>query len=390
MNNGSFDALFLAIEHVETQAQDSDGNVAAQASLQGRFRISSRQTTPPPPVTSNKCPASESPQKPLPKRGGGRGCGAVTHSKTSTTVGTKTPKAKVVIPTDPPNDDVFTNSDDIHVKWLKNKDRVYKKYLEANPSVAERFTISSVANKVTASISMYSYIREYEEFTGGGGDADLQSMVPESDEWHKQWLTLAKRDGKSIGLLTVKKYHDWKDNGWYDRFEEQFGKSSKVDQPTVCNSVAPISPIINDDDDIDNIHWPPTPGRESPAENIHSDSEIERSVVLTIPTPKAGTSRSTPALQVVSEPCYQAPVITKSSAKKKSSLASVDTFGAINTFFKLKAKLTQEQLRRSKTESATSMQSQQLQELRTILNSNIDELTREVVNEKICKIISNY
>ncbi|KAH7869377.1 uncharacterized protein C8R40DRAFT_1074181 [Lentinula edodes] len=240
MNNGGFDALFQAIEHVETQAQDSDGNVAAQASLQGRFRISSRQTTPPPPITSNKRPASESPQKPLPKRGGGRGRGAATHSKTSTTVGTKTLKAKAVILTDPPNDDVFTSvrwttaeqtslfthlfssdSDDIHTKWLKNKDHVYKKYLEANPLVAERFTISSVANKVTASISMYSYIREYEEFTGGGGDADLQSMIPESDEWHKQRLTLAKRGGKSIGLLTVKKYHDWKNNGWYDRFEEQ-------------------------------------------------------------------------------------------------------------------------------------------------------------------------
>ncbi|KAJ3917175.1 hypothetical protein F5877DRAFT_80174 [Lentinula edodes] len=236
MNNGGFDALFQAIEHVETQAQDSDGNVAAQASLQGRFRISSRQTTPPPPITSNKRPASESPQKPLPKCGGGRGrgCGrgAATHSKTSTTVGTKTLKAKAVILTDPPNDDVFTSvrwttaeqtslfthlfssdSDDIHTKWLKNKDHVYKKYLEANPLVAERFTISSVANKVTASISMYSYIREYEEFTGGGGDADLQSMIPESDEWHKQRLTLAKRGGKSIGSLTVKKYHDWKDNG---------------------------------------------------------------------------------------------------------------------------------------------------------------------------------
>ncbi|KAJ3804473.1 hypothetical protein F5876DRAFT_83105 [Lentinula aff. lateritia] len=274
MNNGGFDALFLAIEHVETQAQDSDGNVATQASLQGRFRISSRLTTAPPPITSNKHPASESPQKPLPKHSGGRGRGAATHSKTLTTVGTKTPKAKVVIPTDPPNDDVFTNSDDIHVKWLKNKDRMYKKYLEANSSVAERFTISSVANKVTASISMYSYIREYEEFTGGGRDADLLSMVPESDEWHKQRLTLAKRGGKSIGSLTVKKYRDWKDNGWYDRFEEQFSKSSKVDRPTVRNSVAPISPIINDDDDIDNIHWPSTPGRESPAEswNIPFDS----------------------------------------------------------------------------------------------------------------------
>lgn len=139
-----------------------------------------------------------------------------------------------------------------------------------------------------------------------------------------------------------------------------------MDRPTVHNSVAPISPIINDDDD------------------------IERSVVLTTPTPKAGTSRSAPASQIASKPRYQAPATTKSSVKKKSSLASVDTFRVINTFFESKAKLTQEQLRRFKTESATSMQSQQLQELQTILNSNIDELTCEVVNEKICRIISNY
>lgn len=146
------DALLQAIEHVETQAQDYDGSVAAQASLQGCFRISSRQTTPPPPVTSNKRPASESPQKPLPKCGGGcghgRGHGAATHSKTLINVGTKTPKTKAVILTDPPNDDVFTSirwttaeqtslfthlfssdSDDIHTKWLKNKDHVYKKVL---------------------------------------------------------------------------------------------------------------------------------------------------------------------------------------------------------------------------------------------------------------------
>lgn len=68
---------------------------------------------------------------------------------------------------------------------------------------------------------MYSYIKEYEEFTGGGGDADLQAMVPDSDEWHKQRLVLAKRGGKSIGSLTVKKYREWKDNGWYHIFEER-------------------------------------------------------------------------------------------------------------------------------------------------------------------------
>ncbi|KAJ4001200.1 hypothetical protein F5050DRAFT_1726080 [Lentinula boryana] len=410
--NGGFDALFSAIEQVE--AQDQGVNTVPQASLRGRFRIPSRPTTPPL-VTYNKRPASESPQKPPPKRVGGRGrgrgrgrgaksSGTAIPSKTST-AGMKA--FKVDVPADPPNDDIFTSgrwsaaeqtalfthifgseSDDIHAKWLKNKDRVYKKYLEANLSVAKRFTVSSVASKITAAITMYSYIREYEEFTGGGGDADLQSMVPESDEWHKQRLILAKRGGKSIGSLTVKKYHEWKDNGWYDIFEERFGRSSKVDRHIVRDSVAPISPILKDDDDIDNIHWPPTPGRKSPTQSIHSDSEGETLIVLK--TPKAGASCSTPASQAVSEPHYQAPATMKSSAKKKNSLASADAFGAINTFFESKAKLTQEQLRRSMTESANSAQSQQLQELRNILDSNIDELTREVVNEKIRKLISDY
>ncbi|KAE9387072.1 hypothetical protein BT96DRAFT_948654 [Gymnopus androsaceus JB14] len=105
---------------------------------------------------------------------------------------------------------------------------------------------------------------------GGGGDADLQLMVPESDEWHKQWLILAKRGGKSIGSLTVKKYCKWKDNGWYNIFDEQFGRSSKVDHPVVCNSIAPISPILKEDDDIDDIHWPPTPGNK-PSSKIVND-----------------------------------------------------------------------------------------------------------------------
>ncbi|KAJ3729928.1 hypothetical protein DFJ43DRAFT_1190242 [Lentinula guzmanii] len=403
---GGFDALFSAIEQVEAQV-----NAVPHASFQGHFQIPSSRPTTPPPVTYNKRPASESPQKPPPKRVGGRGrgrgrgsghgaksSGTAPHSKPSI-VGMKTSRVD-----DPPNNDIFTSgrwnaaeqtalfthifgsdSDHIHAKWLKNKDCVYTKYLQANHSVAERFTVKSVASKITSSITMYGYMREYEEFTGGGGDADLQSMVPESDEWHKQRLILAKRGGKSIGSLTVKKYHEWKDNGWYDIFEE---RSSKVDRPMVRNSVAPISPIRKNDDDIDNIHWPPTPERKSPTESIHSDSEGEASIVLQ--TPKAGASCSTSVSQVVSEPHYQAPATTKSSAKKKSSLASADAFGAINTFFDSKARLTEVQLRRSMTESANSVQGQRLQELRNILDSNIDELTREVVNEKICKIISEY
>ncbi|KAE9411316.1 hypothetical protein BT96DRAFT_968810 [Gymnopus androsaceus JB14] len=305
--NGGLAALFSAIEHVE--GQDQGVEAIPQASFQGRFRVTSRPTTPPP-VPSTKRPASQSPQKPPPKHGGGRGrgrgrgsksSGTTTHAKTSTA---KTPKVEV--PADPPNDDIFTSgrwtaaeqtalfthlfgsdSDDVHAKWLKNKDRVYKKYLEANPLVAERFTASSVANKVTASITMYSYIREYEEFTGGGGDANLQAMIPESDEWHKQRLILAKRGGKSIGSLTVKKYREWKENGWYNIFEERFGRSSKVDRPVIRNSVALISPIH---DEIDDIHWPPTPSRKSPIGSIHSDSEIDmsESIALKTPAPKAG------------------------------------------------------------------------------------------------------
>ncbi|KAJ3978616.1 hypothetical protein F5890DRAFT_1479210 [Lentinula detonsa] len=395
------DALFLAIEQVEAQV-----NPVPRASFQGCFPIPSSRPTTPPPVTYNKCPTSESPQKPPPKWVGGRGRGAKSsgtapHSKPSI-AGMKTSRAD-----DPPNDDIFTSgrwnaaeqtalfthisgsdSDHIHAKWLKNKDRVYTKYLQANRSVAERFTVKSVASKITSSITMYSYIREYEEFTGGGGDADLQSMVPESDEWHKQRLILAKRGGKSIGSLTVKNYHEWKDNGWYDIFEERFGRSSKVDRHIVRDSVAPISPIRKNDNDIDNIHWPSTPGHKSPTESIHSDSEGEASIVLQ--TPKAGASCLTPVSRVVSEPHYQAPATMKSSAKKKSSLASADAFGAINIFFESKARLTEVQLRRSMTENANSVQGQRLQELRNMLDSNIDELTREVVNEKIRKIISEY
>ncbi|KAJ3807162.1 hypothetical protein F5876DRAFT_79986 [Lentinula aff. lateritia] len=61
------DALFLAIEQVEIQAQDFNVNVAVQPSPQGHFRIPFHQKAPPhPPITSNKHPATETPQIWLP------------------------------------------------------------------------------------------------------------------------------------------------------------------------------------------------------------------------------------------------------------------------------------------------------------------------------------
>lgn len=71
-------------------------------------------------------------------------------------------------------------------------------------------------------------------------------------------------------------------------------------------------------------------------------------------------------------------------------MASADAFRAINVFFESKAKLTQEQLQKSMTKSANSVQSQRLQQVQSFLDSNVDELTREIVNDKICKIVSKY
>ncbi|KAF9071347.1 hypothetical protein BDP27DRAFT_1419141 [Rhodocollybia butyracea] len=372
---GGLNALVSAIERVESEAQAAVNTIpSASFSV---FRLESSvpaQDSIPRPATP---PTNTSSGRP---RGRGHGRGG----KSSTAANSKTPKDAA--PVDPPDDDIFTSarwtpdeqnglfthifgsdSDDIHQKWLKNKDRVYRKYLEANPSIGARFTVSSVGSKVTSSVSIYGYLREYEDFTGGGGDADLQATVPESDEWHKQRI----------------KYREWKDRGWYNMFDE---RSSKVDRPVVRNSVAPISPHTNNNFDVDNIHWPATPGRNTSAFEIPTDSDDDKIAAPKTPALPASQSRPVPASQSVSEPRYQAPV---KSAKKKSSIASIDTFGALNTYFESKVKLTEEQLLTSKAERATSARSQRLQELRNMLDSNIDDVTRQIVNEKIRQIIND-
>ncbi|KAJ3712603.1 hypothetical protein C8R42DRAFT_727762 [Lentinula raphanica] len=83
-------------------------------------------------------------------------------------------------------------NDYMYERWLKNRERVYQKFLDANPKVAARFSVSGVASKITASYDIYTYIRAYDEFTGGGGDADLQALEADSNAWHKKRITLAK------------------------------------------------------------------------------------------------------------------------------------------------------------------------------------------------------
>ncbi|KAJ4463939.1 hypothetical protein C8R41DRAFT_927161 [Lentinula lateritia] len=115
---------------------------------------------------------------------------------------------------------------------------------------------------VTRNTALYSYIKEYKIFTGGGSDADLQILTPDSDSWHEQRILLARKGGKALGTLTVKKYCLWVSIGWYDLFDNWFSKSAKVDCVVVCDSAVELSPIQQPKDDSEPeelIPWSPTP-----------------------------------------------------------------------------------------------------------------------------------
>ncbi|KAJ3821289.1 hypothetical protein F5880DRAFT_1582766 [Lentinula raphanica] len=401
------DALFSAIEIAQQEEAQKPKDTPHPASVyQSRFRISATGVRPSTPENqTQKRAASQSPQKPKPKRGPGsrggripgRGRGRGGHNATG--------RLKEPVPETPPNDQTFLNhhwtndelnalfvylfgseNDVTYNKWVKNKERVYKKFLENHFDIKVKFNNNheAVAGVVTRNTAVYSYIKEYETFTGGGSDADLQSCVEDSDEWHERRIVLAKKGGKALGTLNVKKYRLWMQLGWYDLFNNRFGKSAKVDRVVVRNSVAELSPLAQRTKDLsepesDEIPWSDTPSPTHAKPNtttqethsISSDEDI-------VPTPKPAVtpapkgrkkSQATPrSSAVVSEPRHQS--ATKSNAKNFKSQAT-GSLESIGTMFDMRR------------------QNMRVKSLREILETpNLPEETYTTVNAKLLEIIS--
>ncbi|KAJ4466165.1 hypothetical protein C8J55DRAFT_565888 [Lentinula edodes] len=373
----NMDALFSAVELARQEVTEKPKPaVKPHSAYQDRFHIPSNTRSTTPENQSQKRASSQSPQKPRPKRGisGGR--------------------KKAPAPEAPPDDQTFTNhhwteqelnaafiylfgaeNDVTYNKWLKNKDRVYKKFLENHSDIKAKFNGSheAVASMVTRNTALYSYIKEYETFMGGGSDADLQLLTPDSDSWHERRILLARKGGKALGTLTVKKYRLWVSIGW-------FGKSAKVDRVVVRNSAVELSPIQQPKDDSEPeepIPWSPTPIRalHPNDEPRSSDSDDETPVVITkaatTPAPKgrkkAMLNPTSASSQIVSEPRHQS--AAKPTAKMFKSQAA-DSLESISGLFD------------------SRRQTQRLKSLRDILDMpGLDEETRKAVNQKIQAIV---
>ncbi|KAJ3867125.1 hypothetical protein EV359DRAFT_61777 [Lentinula novae-zelandiae] len=400
----NMDALFSAVELARQEVTEKPKPaVKPHSAYQDRFRIPSNTRSTTPENQSQKRASSQSPQKPRPKRGpgsrGGRIPGASRgHGGIS---GSSDGRKKAPAPEAPPDDQTFTNhhwtehelnaafvylfgteNDVTYNKWLKNKDRVYKKFLENHSDIKAKFNGSheAVASMVTRNTALYSYIKEYETFTGGGSDADLQILTPDSDSWHERRILLARKGGKALGTLTVKKYRLWVSIGWYDLFDNRFGKSAKVDRVVVRNSAVELSPIQQPKDDSEPeepIPWSPTPIRalHPNDEPRSSDSDDETPVVITkaatTPAPKgrkkAMLNPTSASSQIVSEPRYQS--AAKPTAKMFKSQAA-DSLESISGLFD------------------SRRQTQRLKSLRDILDMpGLDEETRKAVNQKIQAIV---
>lgn len=288
----------------------------------------------------------------------------------------------------------YQSNDTMHTSHIN-----YIQFLENHSNIRAKFNSSheAVASMVTRNTALYSYIKEYKIFTGGGSDADLQILTPDSDSWHGQRILLARKGGKALGTLTVKKYCLWVSIGWYDLFDNwweisqirffmaqctigRFSKSAKVDCVVVCDSAVELSPIQQPKDDSEPeepIPWSPTPkcALHPNNEPWSFDGNDETPVVITkaarTPAPKgrkkAMLNPTSASSQIVSEPHHQS--AAKPTVKMFKSQAA-DSLESISGLFDSRC------------------QTQLLKSLWDILDMpGLDEETWKAVNEKIQPIV---
>ncbi|KAJ3751809.1 hypothetical protein EV360DRAFT_89351 [Lentinula raphanica] len=162
----------------------------------------------------------------------------------------------------------------------------------------------------TRSMKVYRGIQVLEKFTGGGGDGDEDDENEVFQRKRKRALDAGKSE---VEGLTFAKVKEWRDNGWYQLFDDRYGKNPKTERTLNINSATPISPLkledfrsskpipsrlsptvdlsAADDNDI-----PITPCKASAFVDLTGEADIEPKVKLErISTPTNNASTSKPA-----------------------------------------------------------------------------------------------
>lgn len=74
------------------------------------------------------------------------------------------------------------------------------------------------------SFKTFNWLRAFESFTGGGGDADLcdDSNAEQAQiDGYELRLKGARADGLDVGGLTPKTINEWHELGWYELFNNR-------------------------------------------------------------------------------------------------------------------------------------------------------------------------
>ncbi|KAJ3717180.1 hypothetical protein C8R42DRAFT_678152 [Lentinula raphanica] len=162
----------------------------------------------------------------------------------------------------------------------------------------------------TRSMKVYRGIRALEKFTGGGGDGDEDD---ENEVFQRKRKRALDAGESEVEGLTFAKVKEWRDNGWYQLFDDRYGKNPKTERTLNINSATPISPLkledfrsskpipsrlsptvdlsAADDNDI-----PITPRKASAFVDLTGEADIKPKVKLErISTPTNNASTSKPA-----------------------------------------------------------------------------------------------
>ena len=80
----------------------------------------------------------------------------------------------------------------------------------------QKFSTEAVKSLFSRDTNIYNAIKQFEKFTGGGGDGDLTA---DSDDELSRRMDRARARGFHLDGLTVEIYEKWMSNGWFDLWD---------------------------------------------------------------------------------------------------------------------------------------------------------------------------
>ncbi|KAJ7574176.1 hypothetical protein C8J56DRAFT_1065168 [Mycena floridula] len=243
------------------------------------------------------------------------------------------------------------DSDELFEKLKINPKRAFNKV--ARSMFEGKFSSESIKGIYQRSFHTYTFITAFMSFTGGAGDRDEHD---DEDTIFTKQINAARKDGVPVGGLTVKKYNQWMENGWYELFEARlWGKSAKVTRSIEFNSNGGVS-----EDEIESGNSSETPVKE---EKPKSKRAVKGSAAATVSEPKHKPSKG-----------------FKQGAS--SSMASLEDFMAARAETE-RAKL---EVLKERQKSASS--SQKLEKLERILAmEHISQEVRDEANQQLMKVL---